>query len=84
MNVLLLIPHAAALAIYNLVYAYTSGVWFLIRHPKLFIQFVAEWRKFRDDIADADDVRNSGFHDMNRTQRRHIQKAARKIDKRAR
>ncbi len=79
---LLLIPHAAARLVIDIVYAYTFGIWFVIFHPRQFVEFVAEWQRFRSRIADADDLRNSGYHEMNRRQRRSVTLAARKFSKR--
>jgi hypothetical protein len=54
--------------------AYTFGVWFMLRHPLQFMSFVAEWRKFQTAIAHNDDAASAGYYDLNRAQRRRLQR----------
>ena len=53
----------------------------MFRHPLRFMQFIEEWRRFETRIEDADDIRASGFNQMNREQRRKMRLFARKLDK---
>lgn len=69
---LLIIPHLVIVFVLKGIAAYVRGGWFLLWHPIRFIAFIEEFAKFEERIADADDIRASGFNDYNRRQRRAL------------
>ncbi len=68
----LLICHSVIWFVFSGLRAYTIGLWFLIRHPIRFIDFVNEWRGYEARIAETDDARAAGYFDLNRKQRRSL------------
>ena len=81
MPVLVLILHEALVLLLipvRLVATYVYGIWFLVRHPHQFRDFAIEYRRFRTQIRQADELAVTGYYDFNRAQRRKAMKLARK------
>lgn len=58
--------------------AYAEGLWFLIAHPTQFVRFIRVYKFHQSSLDEANQLRQSGYLELSRRQRREIDKMAKK------
>ncbi len=73
MPVMLMIAlHSVFSFVYACARAYTVGLWFVLRHPVRFMDFLDLYGDYEERINDVRDAREAGYYNLNRKQRRSI------------